>query len=94
MVFVKYGNHVIEVKLDPRTGEETILYDGGVVSSKITVRGGTHKFAVKEESEDATYEVEIGARRRGGLISRLSFLAPPNIPTVKVSRNGKEIYST
>ncbi|MBS7615487.1 hypothetical protein KEJ18_07160 [Candidatus Bathyarchaeota archaeon] len=67
MPIIKYGNHIIEVRLDPKTGEETVFYDGQVVSSKISVEGATHKFSVNEEGKDITYEVKIGTRGLEGL---------------------------
>jgi hypothetical protein len=92
MPIIRYGNHTIEVKLDPKTGEETVLYDGQVMSSKISVGGATHRFTVREEGKDVTYEVKIGTRGLGGI--KGIFMWPVRVPKVEVSRDGKQIYSS
>lgn len=88
MVFVKYGNHTIEVRLGPGQ-EENIFYDGQVVSSKIG-RGmkSDHSFHVKEDNEDVIYEVKLATK---GIFS----IIPGRVRVkVEVFRNGKKIYSS
>jgi hypothetical protein len=92
MPIIQYGNHTIEVRLDRSTGEETILYDGKVMSSRISMRGGSHKFSVKEEGEGANYEVKI--KVKGGLLGTITGIGFSLTPTVEVFRNGQKIYST
>lgn len=88
MVFVKYGNHNIEIRLG-RGGAEDVFYDGQVVSSKIS--GGmksAHNFSVKEDGSDVMYEVKIAVK---GLFS----IFPGRVrPKIEVFRDGKQIYSS
>ncbi len=53
------NGHKIEVK---SFGTEKIVYDGEIVSKRISMFGATHVFAVKEDNNDVQYEVEIGTR--------------------------------
>jgi len=89
MPFIKYGNHTIEVRLE-RHGEETVFYDGEVMSSKMTTFGGTHRFSVKEDDEAVNYEVKI--KPKGGLFGVVTGFGLATAPTVEVRRNGKKIY--
>jgi hypothetical protein len=85
MVFIKYGNHTIE----STRGEENVFYDGEVVSSKVS-RGmkSDHSFHVKEDGEDATYDVKLATK---GIFS----IIPGRVRVkIEVFRNGKSIYSS
>jgi len=75
------GGHKIEIPGMGLTGKEQVQYDGVVVSSKHSVFGATHVFSVKEDGEDAQYEVELGTRWH--LFTSWAI----------VRRNGKVIYS-
>lgn len=89
MPFVIYGNHNIEIKFEAR-GEENIFYDGEIVSSKTTVRGGTHNFSVEEEGEKVNYEVKI--KPKGGILGIVTGFAAVSAPKIEVRRNGKKIH--
>lgn len=84
----KHGGHNFEVKIS-RSGEETVLYDGEPVSSKITRTGGTHEFSVKEEDEMVSYMVKVAPK--GGKILGTMF---GGAPKVTVFRNGQQIYES
>lgn len=88
MPIFKHGGHNFEIKIT-RSGEETVLYDGDPVSSKITRTGGTHKFSVNEEGETVSYMVKVAPK--GGKILGTMFGTSPKIT---VFRNGQQIYES
>lgn len=88
MPIFKYGGHNFEIKITP-AGEETVLYDGEPVSSKMTRLGGTHEFSVKEEKEMVSYKVKI--QPKGGKLLGVMFGTSPK---VTVERNGENIYTS
>lgn len=90
MALIKYGNHVIEVRFE-LNAVKTVLYDGEVMSSKQGIFGGTYTFCVKEEGQDAVYDVKVTPR--GGLLGVLSGVGA-SLQRVEVFRNGKKIYSS
>jgi len=85
----EYGTHTIEVKLGPN-GEETVLYDGLMVSHKKPYTfGAPHKFSIKEEDELVNYEVQT--KPKGGLLGAVTGIGKALSPRVEVLRNGKKI---
>lgn len=88
MPVFKYGGHTFEIKIT-RSGEETVLYDGEPVSSKMTRFGGTHEFSVKEGEEIVSYMVRV--QPKGGKILGTMFGTSPK---VTVFRNGENIYTS
>jgi len=89
MPFFAYGTHTIEVKLGPY-GEETVLYDGLMISHKKPYSFGvSHKFSVKEAGEEVNYEVKI--EPKGGLFGAVTGIGKVLAPKVEVFRDGKKI---
>jgi len=86
MPIIKYGNHVIDVKLE-QSGEETVTYDGEPMSSKMSTFGATHKFSVKEEGQDVAYEVKV--KPKGGLLGKVTGIGMSFAPRVKCSEMAK-----
>jgi len=78
---VVHDGHRIEIPGMSLSAKEEVRYDGEVVSSKRSLTGATHVFAVKENGEEVQYEVEIGTRWHG-------FSA-----WCTVRRNGRVIFS-
>jgi hypothetical protein len=91
MPIIKYGNHIIDVRLE-QSGEETVTYDGELMSSKMSTFGATHKFSVKEEGQDVAYEVKV--KPKGGLLGKVTGIGMSFAPKVEVFREGKKIYSS
>jgi len=92
MPFFAYGTHTIEVKLGPN-GEESVLYDGLMVSyKKPYALGAPHKFSVKEEDELVNYEVQI--KPKGGLLGSVTGIGKALAPRVELLRNGMKINET
>ena len=88
MPMFKYGGHNFEIRIT-RSGEETVLYDGEPVSSKMTRFGGTHEFSMKEDDEMVSYIVKV--QPKGGKLLGTMFGTSPK---VTVTRNGQQIYTS
>jgi hypothetical protein len=80
LIKIFYAGHAIEVSVSVLTGKKKIIYDGKEVHAKRSAKASIHAFHVKENGEDAIYEIQSGFRwhRLGAW--------------VKVRRNGEKIY--
>ena len=76
-----HNGNKIEIDMVNFTGLETIYYNGAVVSSKHSITGGDHLFTVKENGEDATYEIKIGV---AGITKRVNLI---------ITLNGELLFS-
>jgi hypothetical protein len=65
MPIVTVGKHTIEVKNNPLTGQERVLYDGIEKTRGYSIFGKSYVFQVKEDDAQVTYECET----RMGLFS-------------------------
>ena len=84
MIEVRYGRHTIKVNAQASLlGKEVVYYDGQVVSEKNSMLGATHTFSMREDGEDAFYEVQIGPTIRN--------LMPA--PHITIRRNGTIIFT-
>jgi hypothetical protein len=79
-VLVVNGNKIEIDLLSLVSGTETIYYNGEIVSQQKSILGADHIFTVKENGEDAIYEIKVG-------------LGFPVRSTVVITRNGELLYA-
>jgi hypothetical protein len=79
LITVQHNGHTIQVQREG-LGNETISYDGRVVSNKRTLNGTNHDFSIVEGGEQISYQVTIGIP----LVGKVQ---------VTIRRNGQVIYS-
>ena len=58
MPMVQVGEHTIELKNSWWDGD-SVFYDGRLMERGNSIMGGSYDFKVKEDGEDAEYEVEF-----------------------------------
>lgn len=93
-----HNEHKIEVNC---WGENSVFYDGKLVSSKNSILGNTLSFKIEEDSQIVNYEVKISKSPFSNSLF-FRFLDKINIriyypfiisPQVEIRRNGVLLYS-
>ncbi|GAA4301158.1 hypothetical protein [Nibribacter koreensis] len=65
-VITLYLSDNVKIEVDNSfSGEETVKYNGEVVSEKKSLLGETHSFTCVENGEQVQYEVRIGIKNLG-----------------------------